>query len=137
MEKKNQQIDFPFSLIVSAMESGDWGVVDNNLNPNTAEAIEFARAAVTDASFDARDLAYTIWQTTDAEMPDEIKEFALEEISRVAEDEEDSGRFARFRAAFALLKNGDNSELVISTIRGAAEDPDTSEVALDLLEKIK
>jgi len=60
-----------------------------------------------------------------------VQHQVLHTVSRLIAS--DTNRFVRFRLAFALLKRGDHSDLVLDTVRLAQQDPDVGDIADKLL----
>jgi hypothetical protein len=133
------QKNIPFSEILKSAETGtdeNWAFVDENLDPNDPEALSFAAGAgLVSENCDLRDLSYTIWAATKSDMPDDVRKLAYSELDRQPEDDEDSGRYARFRAAFALFEKGERTDKILETIKKASLDDDVKEIAEGYLKR--
>ncbi|MGI6612727.1 MAG: hypothetical protein ACOX0Z_04150 [Candidatus Nanosyncoccaceae bacterium] len=127
-----------FRQVVEAMERGDWDYVDENLNPNDPEVLKWAEEIIcSGGNYDERDLAWTIYGSV-GEIPEKIRDSVIEcgfaEINREPEDDDDSGRYARYRAAFALAKHGElDSPQVQRVLDEATKDSDVADIAKEFL----
>lgn len=130
------------NLSLSQLEAwargGDWDKIDAVIK-SIAEVPQFILGAVgriDDENYDIRDLAASILEATSLELAEGTKRALYE---RLDGNYEGDGRFASFRAAFALFKHGDRSQVVVDAIRIASvdEDEQVSEIAKGYLAQLE